>query len=139
MPYKYLDTITGDAEFIVNAKSLEELLAESGKALVGLMYDIKKLKGGKSLEIRATGETPEDLVYNWLTEILFLQDTENFFFKDFSVEVEEKGGEFIAKGVGTGQTGDPKLVEAYVKAITLHNFYVKKTNNGWEARITVDL
>lgn len=139
MPYKYMDTITGDAEFIVKAKSLGELLVEAGKALVGLMYDPEKLEKARGLDIEAEGEDPENLVYNWLSEILFLQDTENFFFRDFSVSIENKGDKLIARGKGFGQPGDPSLVEAYVKAVTLHNFYVKKTPEGWEARIAVDL
>ncbi len=137
--FEYLDEITGDGEFIVRAKTLDELLSESGKALVGLMYDTEKLSKNKRIEIEARGETPKELVYNWLTEILFLQDTENFFFKEFNVKVKFEGGEYRAEGMGYGQDGDPSLVESYVKAVTMHNFYVKETKHGWEARIVVDL
>ncbi len=139
MVYEYLDTITGDAEFVVRSETLGGLLAEAGKALVGLMYNLEKIEPVKTLEITVKGEDPEELLYNWLSEILFIQDTENVFFKDFNVNISETKRSIVATGLGRGQPGDPSLVEAYVKAISLHNFYVKKTNVGWEARVTVDL
>ncbi len=137
--FKYLDEITGDAEFIVKASSLDELLEEAGRALVGLMYNIKKLNSNREIELEISGSNEEELVYNWLTEILSQQDIENVFFKDFRVHVKKAGSGFVARARCQVQEGDPSLVQAYVKAVTLHNFYVKKTGNGWEARVVVDM
>ncbi len=137
--YQYLDTTTGDAEFLVRANSLGGLLEESGRALVGLMYDRKMLNQEKEIEIEVDGGNPEELLYNWLTEILFTQDVENVFFKDFNVEISEKDKKIIAKAKCVVQHGDPKLVEAHVKAVTYHNFYVKQADGRWEARVVVDM
>ena len=137
--YRYLDEIKGDGEFIVNAETLSELLEEAGLAMVRIMYNTEKVGNDKDVKIEVTGSDPEELLYNWLSEIMVIQDSENIFFKDFKVNVNKTDIGYTAIGKGIGSGGNPEIVQAYVKAITLHNYYVKKTNDGWEARVVVDL
>ena len=96
LKYDYFD-VTADIGFYAYGKSLEEAYENAGLAMFNVITDIKKVKKQESKEFEIVSEDLVSLLYDYLEELLFLQDTEFLFFSDFKVNIE---------AVQSG-TGDP--------------------------------
>ncbi len=96
-PFKFLDH-PADVGFVAHGKTLPETFAAAAQALCDFGWELKNVQPRRQVEIRARAATLEDLLYSWLSEILFLTDAEQWVFHRFQVhEVreqseKEKGG-----------------------------------------------
>jgi len=129
---------TADIGIIVYGEDLKSLFQNAGEAFFHLITDLKRVKLRTERKIEIEGESLERLMVDWLNELLYLHDVENLLFKRFHVaSVGEKGlrasvkGEFFQEGVHVIKTG--------VKAVTYHQLEVKQEEEGWRARIILDL
>ncbi len=64
---------------------MEETFAAAAQALCDFGWELKNVQPRRQVEIRARAATLEDLLYSWLSEILFLTDAEQWVFRRFSV------------------------------------------------------
>ena len=74
---------TADAKFRAYGKNFEEAFMNAAYALASLMYDVKMIAAKKIEKIEVHGNDKEQLLYNFLEEILFLQDAKQFVFNTF--------------------------------------------------------
>ena len=86
----------------------------------------------------------ESLLYAWLTEILFIIDSEQIVCRRVDIEkfLEPKNGnagEVI--GIVRGEKFDRERHDAgtYIKAVTLHQFKIERVDDGYRARVFLDL
>ena len=79
-------------------------------------------------------------MYLLLSDILYYRDAELFFGKSVIIEFIE-GETITARGkfIGCEFDEEKHIRGNEVKAITMHDFYLKEVNNGWEAYILVDI
>ena len=80
--YDYFD-VTADIGFYAYGNSLEEAYENAGLAMFNVITDISKVKKEESREFEIVSEDLVSLLYDYLEELLFLQDTEFLFFSDF--------------------------------------------------------
>lgn len=139
MKYKYLEH-TADVLFEAYGKNLPELFTNAGLATEEIMVEFTSLKETEKKEIKVKGTSVEDLLFNFLEELIFLKDAELLLFKKFQITIEEKK-EFTLKAVGVGEKINPKkqIMGRDVKAVTMHQFEVKKEKNKWKARVILDI
>jgi SHS2 domain-containing protein len=135
--YIYVDH-TGDIEFHARGVNLEELFENCAYAVVNVIC--KKLvpqNKYKSVVIKA--ETLDNLLVEWLEELLFLHTTEEILFTKFEVKsIEKIGTTFNLKAeveIGTYQRND---IETEIKAITYNKLKIEK-NKYWQARVVIDI
>ena len=88
LKYDYFD-VTADIGFYAYGKSLEEAYENAGLAMFNVITDIKKVKKQESKEFEIVSEDLVSLLYDYLEELLFLQDTEFLFFSDFNINIEK--------------------------------------------------
>jgi len=74
--YKVIDDLTSDVLFEAYGNDLKELFENSAAALSSVVCDIEKVEKQKSFSVELKGESVEDLMINWLQEIIALVDTE---------------------------------------------------------------
>ena len=115
---------TADLEVFVSAASFEELLAEAARALTQAVADDIRVESERRLKLKGD---EEDRLMQLLEELVFLQ-SEGFFVK----EIETVGGELVLRG-GPGRQKDE------IKAVTWHEFWVRKNKKGFEAHFICDL
>jgi SHS2 domain-containing protein len=101
-PFKFLDH-PADVGFVAHGKALPETFAAAAQALCDFGWELKNVRPRQQMEIRARAATLEDLLYSWLSEILFLTDAEQWVFRRFQVhevreqsEKEKEGTERLA-------------------------------------------
>ncbi len=138
--FNYFET-TADLGVEAMGKSLEEAFKEGAKGLYNIMVDIDKVDKKEKIEFEVTGEDLEELLYNFLNELLFYTDVEGIVFNDFDIKIERDDSGYRLKCTAYGEKIDKEKhnIKEEVKAVTYHKMEVKKENGKWKVRYIVDL
>ena len=138
--FNYFET-TADLGVEAMGKSLEEVFKEGAKGLYNIMVDIDKVDKKEKIEFEVIGEDLEELLYNFLNELLFYTDVEGIVFNDFDIKIERDDSGYKLKCTAYGEKIDKKKhnIKEEVKAVTYHKMKVKKENGEWKVRYIVDL
>jgi SHS2 domain-containing protein len=124
--YKFF-THTADAKFQAFGQTLEETFVHAALAVASLMWDWKKVAKNIEISIVVEGKDLEQLLVNFLEEILYLLDVQDFLLgsvDNISLERESEGWKIQASFKGDENTRDYKIFGA-VKAITYNEMIVK--------------
>lgn len=138
--YEYLDEVTSDQMFRAYGKTLEEVLVHSAMAMFGVMYNLEEVEVEDSVNIEAKGASEEQLLYNWLSNLLVEFEVEGVFFSDFSVDsinrIEDEKIQVF--GTARGSRTMPQL-QTQIKGVTLHRFSLEKSDVQFIATVVVDI
>lgn len=139
--YIYLEGIvTADAAFDAFGKTLAELFENSALATANTMADLKTLQAKITKKIEITADDTEKLLFKFLDQIVFLKDSEQLLFKKFNVKISEgKQLKLEATCFGDKINPEKQKLRNDVKAVTYHNFKVQQAQNGWKARVILDI
>ncbi len=141
MTYRYLEDIaTADAAFEVVGRTLEELFRDAAIATFEIMVDVKSVEPGITREIMLKNRTVDNLLFDWLSELVYLKDADALLFSKFDVSIK-KNGSYELKATASGETinQEKHILRSDVKAVTFHMFEVKKTGENWTARVILDI
>jgi|SRR3989338_8404093 len=139
--YKFLEDIAiADIAYEAYGKGLDELFENCALAIFELSADVKTVDAEEKIEFELENEKIDNLLYDFLSEILFLKDSKYMVFKKVKVAVSE-GKINKLKAVLEGDTINPEKqhLENDIKAVTMHMFELKKNKDGYIARIVVDI
>ena len=137
---------TADIGLYITAKTIENVFEYAASGLFSIMYsnweEINKQHPDKKQEkkIRLTNSNLPYLLIDWLNELIFIDETENFIPFAFFIHPITKISSWIldAKIKGTfRQAYLQKKIE--VKAATYHKLELSKNKVGWQARIILDI
>jgi SHS2 domain-containing protein len=127
---------TADAGFRVLAPDRETLYRDAARALFSLIVeDLDTVEPLEQVHLELSGNGDDDLLFDWLNELLYLYDTRGLVFSRYALRWTETGLEADVAGAHP----DPDRLLHEVKAITYHDFEVNQTEPGWEARVIVDI
>ncbi len=129
---------TADVMFRAYGYSLEKLFANAAKATFHAMYE-GKVKERIVKEISVEGTDMENLLYNFLEELLFLFDTENFFLARAEINIEKSEDKYKLKAKVYGDDATHYKIALDVKAVTYHDMIVKETDDGWMCQVVLDV
>jgi SHS2 domain-containing protein len=129
---------TADVGFEAFGATREQMFSNAGRALVFLITDPETLRESDTTSIQLKSGDPAGLLVDWLSEILYLYDAENWLFRDFEIE---RLTDLSISAAGRGERFDPARhqIKLLVKAITYHQLAVEQTANGWRCRVYVDI
>ncbi len=142
MTYRFLEDIaTGDAAFEAEGKTPEDLFASAGKALEEIQVDTGRLDPRKRRTIALESSTLENLLFDFLNELVFYKDSESLAFINFDLKIRETPKGYHLKGVVAGEEINPAEhnLRTDVKAVTKHKFEVAKTPAGYRATVVLDV
>lgn len=139
MKHKFLEH-TADVMFESYGKDLNELFENSALALEECMVKLKSVKNKRNFEIKLSSESIEELLYDFLSELIFIKDTEGLLFKKFKVKIlKNKILKLDAECEGEKINRETQELLDDAKAVTKHLFEVKKVKDKWVARVIVDI
>ncbi|HSD58912.1 MAG TPA: archease, partial [Methanotrichaceae archaeon] len=103
------------------------------------MTDLSKVQVKETWKTELKSSDLEQLAYSWLSEIVFLFETESAVFSTFKVKLDQKDEWMLEAEIG-GERLDLKrhAFDNEVKAVTLHEFQVKK-NDMWCVQVVLDV
>jgi SHS2 domain-containing protein len=117
MRYRLLEH-TADAMVEVHGKTMGERFANAAYALFDQITDVTKVRPTGEIKLVLSAESREQLVVDFLQELLFIHDTENIVLCQFEVETDGKVLKAVVKGEEFDEDRHPK--RSVVKAVTYH-------------------
>jgi SHS2 domain-containing protein len=129
---------TADLGIRVCAGSLDELFADAARGLFAVMVTkIDAVQPVEEVTFQVAGNNIEELLHDWLSELLYTFYTRRLVLAEFRVQVGPAGLSAVARG----EPIDPQRHEigGEVKAITWHELKVEQLADGWRAEVIVDL
>jgi len=129
---------TADLGVLVYGEDLEELFTNAGKAFFTIITDLRRVRESTERIIRVESTNLEDLMVNWLGELLYLHDVDSLLFRSFSID-ELRDGTMQARAKGEAFHEGRHVIKREIKAVTYHQIEVKKEKGRWRARIIFDL
>ena len=146
--YEFIDH-TADLGILVFGDDLNELFINAANALSEILTDTSKVENIITKEINANGENFEQLMINWLHEVLYYYEVHTILLKTFdSININNPTKTNLnteslltLKALGSGEIFNPKkhVILTEIKAVTYHQIEVKVHNGKWQARIIFDL
>jgi len=138
MPFKINEEIAiADVAIEVWAETIEGLFQDSGLAVSEVMVDTKTVEQKIELDISLNSTSVEMLLYDFLSEIVYLKDAKSLLFSRFDVKINEF--DLFAKLWGEKIDRERHHLRTDVKAVTLYRFEVKKENGIWKAEFVLDI
>ncbi|MBU1204824.1 MAG: archease [Nanoarchaeota archaeon] len=134
--YKFIDDLTSDVMFEAYGKNLKELFKNSALALFSLICEINNVGEEKTIDIEVSGDSLEELMVNWLQELIALVDTEEMFFSRFEIiEINENN----LKAKAYGEPISPEKAGVVVKGVTYYKLKLEKIKDNYKATISLDI
>lgn len=135
--FKLIDH-TADIGIEVEAESIEELFRESARGMFSIICEnLQEVECTREIEGKVEGEDIQELMYNFLEDLLFLFEVKRLLVKDVDVRIGDNHLEYRA----CGETVNPEkhVIATGIKSPTYHMMEIKRKNGGWWARIIFDV
>ncbi len=128
---------TADVGIIAYGKDFREALENVACAMFSIMVNLKEVNEAICRIIEVEGRE-EELVVNWLNELLYLFDAESLAFCRFEVKEMSKDK---MKALAFGEKLDPKKHKCKmgVKAATYHQLTVAKEGEVYKVQVILDV
>jgi SHS2 domain-containing protein len=143
MPYEYLEEIgTADIAFEATGRDLSELFRDAADATTNVMIDnIEAIQPRETRQIELSNDKLDMLLFDLLQELIFLKDAERLLLRLREVQIIETAENYFVKATAEGELLDAERhhQRADVKAVTLHDFSVERTEDGWKAKVLLDI
>jgi len=143
MPYHYLEEIgTADIAFEATGRDLPELFMAAADATMNVMIDnLDAIDPRETRYIELVNDKLDMLLFDFLQELIYFKDAEQLLLRVRDVWIEQRDGKHFLKTEAAGEPLDSARhhQRADVKAVTLHDFSVEKQNEGWKARVLLDI
>ena len=141
-PYEIIEH-TADVGLKANGATLKELFENAARGMFEIISGTKVNKGKagqryKKIEIKRRVEDLEELLVNWLSELLYIFNKEEILLNSFKIlELNNK----VLIGNSSGKRIDlaNASLQTEIKAVTFHDLKIKKDKNGFSCKIIFDV
>ena len=128
---------TADIGIEARGATLEEAFANAARGMFSIIVDNSDIAAveQKEITLEAT-EDDEQLLVDWLSELLYIHDVEGLVFDRFDIT--------IADGLHATAWGEPYSREKHgygseIKAVTYHMLAIKRNKKGTEIKVLFDI
>ena len=117
--------------------TLQELFLNAAEGFTCLLASGAHIEEEIVLEIILEAAEPEELLVNWLRELLYEHETRGFLLSAVDI-FELASTKLRAKVTGNRRSSDDQR-EIEIKGVTYHAISVEKTVSGYSAKILFDI
>jgi len=103
-----------------------------------MLINYKNFYAEKNVSVQTSADNLEDLLVNWLQELLYTFEVKLLVTSDFHVKIDDRKS---LKGyAGCERYNEKKYgYPMEIKAVTYHNLVIKKNNNLYSVEIIFDV
>jgi SHS2 domain-containing protein len=130
---------TADIGIRAFGKNIERMFKNAALGMFSLITDNPKIQQQITLKIRISSDSLENLLGDWLSELLYLFETKRFIYKNSVLYINTKKNFLSATLKGENLNLKKHSLHTYIKAVTRHNLSVFKKNNLWVGEVIVDV
>jgi SHS2 domain-containing protein len=127
---------TADVGLIARGSTREDLFRSATEGMAKIAGVLRPGRG-EAVPVRVEAPDVEALLVDWLNEVLYVHDSRGVALRRVTVErvtEEEVTGRLEVEPLGAE---DDEGVQ--IKAVTMHQLYVREVREGWEARVFFDV
>ena len=128
---------TADLRLEIRGASFEELFVNAAEALTSFLSPGYEETRKTEIEVSLSAESLEDLLVDWLREVLFQSEARGLAFS--AAHFEELSQTRLKARVSTRPTVTAEEPELEIKAVTYHGLSVEESDTGYVARIIFDV
>ncbi|MEM3126544.1 MAG: archease [Candidatus Woesearchaeota archaeon] len=133
------DIATADVAYEVWGDSLNELFEQAAYAVTDCGVELSTVEEKEERNIEVEDEDIEHLLFDFLSELIFLKDAELFLPKKVIVNIDEKNHKLQAIIKGEAIDQQKHKLKTDVKAMTYHMFKLEKMDKGYKATFILDI
>jgi SHS2 domain-containing protein len=134
------DVALADCAMEVDGRDLADLFETAAAALTGIMIDPTTVVPTVDRAIALEADALDLLLYDWLSELIFLKDRDRQVFPRCRVEIAGDGPLRLNARVGGGPIDVRRCaLRADPKAVTFHRLSVERRDGAWCARFVIDI
>lgn len=129
---------TADVGMRVEAPTAQILFEQSALGMMVMMARLEQVRPSLQRRFEISGDGYDDLLVNWLSELLYCLDGEQQIFSRFSVRTVRHD---YLEADAWGETFEPArhYRGSFVKAVTYHQLKVIEDAEGWLAEVYFDI
>jgi SHS2 domain-containing protein len=129
---------TADLGVAIYGKTVKELFANAAFAVFDIITDLNRVKATEERTIIVEGEGWEDLLVNYLREVLYMFNGEGLLLKEYSI-IEIDPQHLHGRVSGELFTPSKHRINTEIKAVTYHQVTVRETPEMWTGRVIFDV
>ena len=122
----------------VTGGSQADLFANSAFALFDVISDVEKIEVKERLPLEVEGADRDDLLVNWMRELLYLYQGSGYLLKEFLIR-EVKDTSVKAEVCGEKAEPDRHEIKQEIAAVAYHQSRMTKTGNQWTAQLIFEV
>ena len=129
---------TADVGLRIRADTLDGLFAEAARALFSvIVLNLDAVRPVEEMSFALEGDTRDDLLHDWLAELLYVFHTKHLLFSRFEADI----GDTKLRATARGEPIDPARheIDTEIKAVTYHGLNVVHNDEAWSAEVIVDV
>ncbi len=140
MGHRFVDH-TADVAADLDGGSPGELFVSALQALTDTMTPLDGVRPSVTQPVTLEAPTLEDLLVDWLNELVYRFEVQNMLFSAADVRVGEGDGRWRLSATVRGERFDPARHRScvLVKNATYHGLHVVHEQGTWRARIVFDI
>lgn len=135
--YEIIDH-TADVGLRAFGGDLKELFKNFALGMFGIITNLDDIKPKTSLTIEAGAVTQEELLVDWLRELLYQYNTQEILFKNFEIE-KMTDNRISAKAWGEKFDCRRHNLKTEIKAVTYHGLKIEKVQDHWQGEVIFDI
>ncbi|GIW62376.1 MAG: protein archease [Patescibacteria group bacterium] len=144
MPYVFIKDVVADIGVEIKANSLTNLFSDIVRSFYSILAQRSTASAKvKSLRVKIKAGSLEELVFKFFDELIFIKDTKGLISQSLAqceVVVNKKAKDKYCLDVELNCIKAENIVSRVdIKAVSLHRFSVKQTQNGYKAVIVFDI
>ena len=129
---------TADVGLQAHGADLAELFANAARGMFSIVVSLETVQPTEQFPLQLTADNLEDLLVNWLSELLYLFSAKQILFRRFEItEIDNR--QVLAKAFGEPLDQSRHELQAEIKAVTYHDLEVRKLDHGWSAKVLFDV
>ncbi len=123
--YEVMDH-TADIGIIAYGKRVEEIFENAAYGMFDTMVDLKDVYPVGKYKVKVESPTLDDLLVDYLSELLYVYSVEFFVMCDFNVIIHEKDDGYLLSGVALGEplNKEKHKIKVEIKAVTYHELEI---------------
>jgi SHS2 domain-containing protein len=131
---------TADVGLRAYGEDLSSAFANAAKGMFSIITDLDKVKPIGEYKVDVSAQDEEQLLVDWLSELLYIHTVSQKLFSKFQVNIQEEGGKWQ---ISANVMGEDFQIEKHpyhteIKAVTHHILEIKQ-DNGYVVQVLFDI
>lgn len=119
---------------------MEELFENAALAMFNVIAPLEMIGEASVRDVTVTADSNDELLHNWLAELVYLKDVHSELYSKFKVRIETRDMIQLAAEIrGDSIDSVREHTHADVKAVTYHRLAIERRDGGLVATVVLDL